>query len=266
MVPTDLTMGLASKNLTVPDTNTRDMIPDCEPQALVENLTQKLNNIDNHLFLTDVKESCKASLEPHTMLTPLTLKTENGDSRMMPLNSCTPVSSDLQISEDNVIQNFEKTLEIIKTAMNSQILEVKSGSQGTGETTQNAQINYSMQLPSVNSIPDNKLPDSSQCSSFLTVMPTKHNIPQSEALHKEDQIQDILEGLQNLKLETDISAPPSQATLINKSVALSPTPTKSTPNIIVQPVSEVIHVQLNDRVNKPFVCQNQGCNYSAPGD
>lgn len=159
-------MGLASKNLTVPDTNTRDMIPDCEPQALVENLTQKLNNIDNHLFLTDVKESCKASLEPHTMLTPLTLKTENGDSRMMPLNSCTPVSSDLQISEDNVIQNFEKTLEIIKTAMNSQILEVKSGSQGTGETTQNAQINYSMQLPSVNSIPDNKLPDSSQCSSF----------------------------------------------------------------------------------------------------
>lgn len=263
VVPTDLTMGLASKNLTVPDTNTRDMIPDCEPQALVENLTQKLNNIDNHLFLTDVKESCKASLEPHTMLTPLTLKTENGDSRMMPLNSCTPVSSDLQISEDNVIQNFEKTLEIIKTAMNSQILEVKSGSQGTGETTQNAQINYSMQLPSVNSIPDNKLPDSSQCSSFLTVMPTKHNIPQSEALHKEDQIQDILEGLQNLKLETDISAPPSQATLINKSVALSPTPTKSTPNIIVQPVSEVIHVQLNDRVNKPFVCQNQGCNYSA---
>lgn len=263
VVPTDLTMGLTSKNLTVPDTNTRDMIPDCEPQALVENLTQKLNNIDNHLFITDVKESCKASLEPHTMLTPLTLKTENGDSRMMPLNSCTPVSSDLQISEDNVIQNFEKTLEIIKTAMNSQILEVKSGSQGTGETTQNAQINYSMQLPSVNSIPDKKLPDSSQCSSFLTVMPTKHNIPQSEALHKEDQIQDILEGLQNLKLETDISAPPSQATLINKSVALSPTPTKSTPNIIVQPVSEVIHVQLNDRVNKPFVCQNQGCNYSA---
>ncbi|XP_052032190.1 zinc finger protein 292 [Apodemus sylvaticus] len=264
VAPTDLTVGLTAKNLTVPDTNTRsDMIPDCGPQALVGNLTQKLNNIDNHLFINDVKENCKASLEPHTMLTPLTLRTENGDSRMMPLSSCTPVNSDLQISEDNVIQNFEKTLEIIKTAMNSQILEVKSGSQGTGETTQNAQINYSMPLPSTNSIPDNKLPDSSQCSSFLTVMPTKGSIPQSEALHKEDQIQDILEALQNLKLETDISAPASQVMPMNKSVALSPAPTKPTPNIVAQPVSEVIHVQLNDRVNKPFVCQNQGCNYSA---
>ncbi|KAL6092385.1 hypothetical protein STEG23_016466, partial [Scotinomys teguina] len=240
----------------------KGVIPNCEPQVLVENLTQKLNNIDNHLFITDVKENFKANVEPHTVLAPLSLKTENGDSRMMALSSCTSVTSDLQVSEDNVIQNFEKTLEIIKTAMNSQILEVKSGSQGTGETPQNAQINYSMQLPSVNPIQDSKLPDP-QCSSFLTVMPTKSNIPQSEALQEEDQIQDILEGLQNLKLETDLSTPASQCMLINTPVTLPPTPTKSTSNTAVQPVSETIHIQLNDRVNKPFVCQNQGCNYSA---
>nr|XP_021498352.1 zinc finger protein 292 isoform X2 [Meriones unguiculatus] len=264
VAPTDLKMGLTAKNLTVPDPNTRsDMIPDCEPRALVENLTQKLNNIDNHLFITDVKENFKASLEAHTMLTPLTLKTENGDSRMMALSSCTPVNSDLQVSEDNVIQNFEKTLEIIKTAMNSQILEVKSGSQGTGETPQNAQINYSMQLPSVNSIPDSKLPDSSQCSSFLTVMPTKSNIPQSDALRKEDQIQDILEGLRNLKLETDLATPAPQCMPVTTPVALPPTPAKATPSTVVQPVSEILHIQLNDRVNKPFVCHNQDCNYSA---
>ncbi|XP_052574742.1 zinc finger protein 292 isoform X1 [Peromyscus californicus insignis] len=264
VVPTDLTMELTAKNLKVPDTNVRsDVIPNCEPQVLVENLTQKLNNIDNHLFITDVKENFKANVEPHPVLAPLSLKTENGDSRMMALSSCTSVTSDLQVSEDNVIQNFEKTLEIIKTAMNSQILEVKSGSQGTGETPQNAQINYSMQLPSVNPIQDSKLPDSPQCSSFLTVMPTKNNILQSEALHEEDQIQDILEGLQNLKLETDLSTPASQCMLINTPVTLPPTPTKSTPNTAVQPVSETIHIQLNDRVNKPFVCQNQGCNYSA---
>lgn len=89
----------------------------------MENLTQKLNNVDNQLFMTDVKTS-KPSLESHTVLAPLTLKTENGDSQMMALNSCTPsINSDLQISENNVIQNFEKTLEIIKSAMNSQILE-----------------------------------------------------------------------------------------------------------------------------------------------
>ncbi|XP_035312633.1 zinc finger protein 292 isoform X1 [Cricetulus griseus] len=264
VVPANLTMELTAKNLTVPDTNiSSEVIPNCEPEVLVENLTQKLNNIDNHVFITDVKENFKANLEPHTVLSPLTLKTENGDSRMMALSSCTSVNSDLQVSEDNVIQNFEKTLEIIKTAMNSQLLEVKGGSQGTGETPQNAQINYSMPLPSVNPIPENKLPGSSQCSSFLTVMPTKSNIPQSEALHKEDQIQEILEGLQNLKLETDLSTSASQCMLVNKTVTLPPTPTKSTANIAVQPVSEMIHIQLNDRVNKPFVCQNQGCNYSA---
>lgn len=261
---TDLTVGLTAENLKVPSTNIcSEIIPNCQPRVLVENLTQKLNNIDNHLFITDVKENFKASLEPHTALTPLTLKTENGDSRMMALSSCTSVDCDLQVSEDNVIQNFEKTLEIIKTAMNSQILEVKSGSQGTSETPQDAQINYSMPLPSVSPTQDKKLPDSSQCSSFLTVMPTKSNVPQSEALHKEDQIQDILEGLQNLKLETDLSTPASQCMLISTSVTLPPTPTKSTPNITVQPVSEMIHIQLNDRVNKPFVCQNQDCNYSA---
>ncbi|XP_051017498.1 zinc finger protein 292 isoform X2 [Acomys russatus] len=264
VVPAELTMALTAKSLTVPGSNTRsDVIPDCEPQVVVENLTQKLNNIDNHLFITDVKENFKASLEPHTMLTPVTLKTEDGDSRMMALSSCTPVNSDLQVSEDNVIQNFEKTLEIIKTAMNSQILEVKSGSQGTGETPQNAQINYSVQLPSVNCIPDNKLPDSSQCSSFVTVMPTKSTIPQPEALHKEDQIQDILEGLRNLTLEPDLSIPASQCTATHTAAALPPTPAKSAPDTVVQPVSEIMHIQLNDRVNKPFVCQNQDCNYSA---
>ncbi|KAG8524479.1 Zinc finger protein 292, partial [Galemys pyrenaicus] len=261
----DLTaMGLITKSIEIPTTNLHsNVIPNCEPQGL-ENLTQKLNNVDNQLFMTDVKENF--NLEPHTVLAPLTLKTENGDSQMMTLNSCTTsINSELQISEDNVMQNFEKTLEIIKSAMNSQILEVKSGSQGIGETSQNAQINYSIQLPSVNTVQNNKLPDSSQFSSFIGVMPTKSNIPQSEVLHKEDQIQEILEGLQKLKLENDLSTPASQCVLINTSVTLTPSPVKLIPNVtVVQPVSEIINsIQLSDKVNKPFVCQNQGCNYSA---
>ncbi|XP_059886235.1 zinc finger protein 292 isoform X1 [Delphinus delphis] len=268
LVTSDLTaMGLIAKRIEIPTTNLHStVIPNCEPQGLVENLTQKLNNVDNQLFITDVKENFKTSLESHTVLAPLTLKTENGDSQMMALNSCTPsINSDLQISEDNVIQNFEKTLEIIKSAMNSQILEVKSGSQGIGETSQNAQINYNIQLPSVNTVQNNKLSDSSQFSSFIGVMPTKSNIPQPEILHKEDQVQEILEGLQKLKLENDLSSPAPQCVLINTSVTLTPTPVKPIPNVtLVQPVSEMIsNIQFNDRVNKPFVCQNQGCNYSA---
>uniref|UniRef100_A0A9L0QXY2 Zinc finger protein 292 n=1 Tax=Equus caballus TaxID=9796 RepID=A0A9L0QXY2_HORSE len=264
----DLTaMGLLAKSIEIPTTNLHsNIISNCEPQSLVENLTQKLNSVDNQLFMTDVKENFKTNLESHTVLAPLTLKTENGDSQMMALNSCTAsINSDLQISEDNVIQNFEKTLEIIKSAMNSQILEVKSGSQGVGETSQNAQINYSIQLPSVNTVQNNKLPDSSQFSSFTGVMPTKSNIPQSEVLHKEDQIQEILEGLQKLKLENDLSTPASQCVLVNTSVTLTATPVKSVPNVtVVQPVSEIINnIQFSDKVNKPFVCQNQGCNYSA---
>uniref|UniRef100_H0VCT7 Zinc finger protein 292 n=1 Tax=Cavia porcellus TaxID=10141 RepID=H0VCT7_CAVPO len=260
VVPTDLTkIELVTKSIEIPTTNFHsNVIPNCEPQSLVENLTQKLNNVDNQLFMTDVKENFKTNLESHAVLPSLTLKTENGDSQMMALNSCTTsVNSDLQISEDNVIQNFEKTLEIIKTAMNSQILEVKSGSQGAVETSQNTQINYNVQLPSGNSVQNNKLPESSQFSSFLSVMPTK-------ILHKEDQLQEILEGLQKLKLENDLSPPLSQCILINTSVTLTPTPVKPLPNVtVVQPVSEIVHVQFSDKVNKPFVCQNQGCNYSA---
>nr|XP_026266558.1 zinc finger protein 292 isoform X1 [Urocitellus parryii] len=265
LVPSDLTtMGLIAKSIEIPATNIHsNVIPNCEPQSMVENLTQKLNNVDNQLFVTDVKENFKTNIESHSVLAPL-IKTENGDSQMMALNSCTTsVNSDLQISEDNVIQNFEKTLEIIKTAMNSQILEVKSGSQGAGETSQNAQINYNIQLPSVNPVQNNKLPDSSQFSSFVSVIPTKSNIPQSEVLHKEDQIQEILEGLQKLKLENDLSTS-SQCILINTSVTLTPAPVKPVPTVtVVQPVSEMIHIQFSDKVNKPFVCQNQGCNYSA---
>ncbi|XP_077018489.1 zinc finger protein 292 isoform X5 [Tamandua tetradactyla] len=267
LVTGDLTaLGLIAKSIDMPTSTLQsNIIPNCEPQGLVENLTQKLNNVDNQLFITDVKENFKTNLESQTVLTPLTLKTENGDSQMMALNSCTTsINSDLQISEDNVIQNFEKTLEIIKTAMNSQIVEVKSGSQGVGETSQNVQINYNIQLPPVNTV-QNKLPDSSQFSSFIGVIPTKNNNPQSELLHKEDQIQEILEGLQKLNLENDPSTPASQCVLINTSVTLTPTPVKSTPNAtVVQPISEMVNsVQFSDRVNKPFVCQNQGCNYSA---
>ncbi|XP_059556997.1 zinc finger protein 292 isoform X1 [Myotis daubentonii] len=265
LVTNDLTaMGLIAKSIEIPANLHSNVIPNCEPQALVENLTQKLSNVDNQLFLTDVKENFKTNLESHTVLAPLPLKTENGDSQMMALNSCTSINSDLQITEDNVIQNFEKTLEIIKSAMNSQILEVKSGSQGVGETSQNAQINYNIQLPSVNTVQNNKLPDSSQFSSFVGVVPTKSNIPQSEVFHKEDQIQEILEGLQKLKLENDLSTPASQCVLINTSVTLTPAPVKAIPNVtVVQPVSEMINIQFIDKVNKPFVCQNQGCNYSA---
>ncbi|KAM5256898.1 zinc finger protein 292 [Ctenodactylus gundi] len=276
LVPSDLTtVGLITKSIEIPATNLHsNVIPNCEPQGLVDNLTQKLNNVDNQLFMTDVKENFKTSVESHTVLPPLTLKTENSDSQMMALNSCTTsvnsdlrlkaenMNSDLQISEDNVMQNFEKTLEIIKTAMNSQILEVKSGSQGAGETSQNAQINYNIQLPSVNSV-QNKLPDSSQFSSFISVMPTKSNI-QSEVLNKEDQIQEILEGLQKLKLENDLSAPASQCILVNTPVTVT-SPVKQTPDVtVVQPISEMsLNIQFSDKVNKPFVCQNQGCNYSA---
>lgn len=268
LVTNDLTaVGLRAKSIEIPTTNLHsNVIPNCEPQGLVEDLTQKLNNVDNQLFMTDVKENFKTSVESHTVLAPLSLKTENGDSQMMAFNSCTTsVNSDLQISEDSVIQNFEKTLEIIKSAMNSQILEVKNGSQGVGETSQNAQINYTIQLPSVNTAQNNKLPGTSQFSSLTGVMPAKSNIPQSEVLHKEDQMQEILERLQKLKLENDLSTPASQCVLINTSVTLTPTPVKSIPNVtVVQPVSEMLNnIQFSDKVNKPFVCQNQGCNYSA---
>uniref|UniRef100_H0XY98 Zinc finger protein 292 n=1 Tax=Otolemur garnettii TaxID=30611 RepID=H0XY98_OTOGA len=238
--------------------------PNVSQNLVTENLTQKLNSVDNQLFMTDVKGNFKTNLEAHTVLAPLTLKTENGDSQMMALNSCTTsINSDLQISEDNVIQNFEKTLEIIKTAMNSQILQVKSGSHGAGEASQNAQTSCNLHLPSVSTAQNSTPPESSQLASFVNIMPAKGDIPQCGPLPKEDQVQEILEGLRRLKLENDLSSPASQCVLINTSVILTPAPVKPLPNVTVKPVSEMINIQFSDKINKPFVCQDQGCSYSA---
>ncbi|XP_003803481.1 zinc finger protein 292 isoform X1 [Otolemur garnettii] len=266
LVTGDLTaVELLAKNIEIPTTNLHSaVIPSCESRDLVENLTQKLNSVDNQLFMTDVKGNFKTNLEAHTVLAPLTLKTENGDSQMMALNSCTTsINSDLQISEDNVIQNFEKTLEIIKTAMNSQILQVKSGSHGAGEASQNAQTSCNLHLPSVSTAQNSTPPESSQLASFVNIMPAKGDIPQCGPLPKEDQVQEILEGLRRLKLENDLSSPASQCVLINTSVILTPAPVKPLPNVTVKPVSEMINIQFSDKINKPFVCQDQGCSYSA---
>ncbi|KAJ7403713.1 zinc finger protein 292 [Willisornis vidua] len=215
-------------------------------QAVVENLAHKLNNVDNQLFMASIKENFKTNLEAHTALPPLTVKTENGDSQMMAVNSCVQANSEEQISEDNVIQNFEKTLEIIKTAMNSQILEVKTEIQDTVTTSgQNSQ--FSVHTGNVTA--------------------AKGSSAQSETSQKDDtQMLEILEGLQKLKLEDDspicvaetVSHCPPADTL---GPAIPVASIENKPLIQVSP--EASNIQFSDRVNKPFVCQNPGCSYSA---
>ncbi|KAM9004125.1 zinc finger protein 292 [Sarcophilus harrisii] len=270
LVTNDLTaMGLLAKSI---EENAQMPTDNLQPQALVENLTQKLNNVDNQLFMASIKENFKTNLENHAALTPLTIKTENGDSQMMAMNSCTAsVNSDLQISEDSVIQNFEKTLEIIKTAMSSQILEVKSEIQDVIGASQNSQITYSTQIPSsVNVMQNSKMPDMSQFSLHRDVTTTNDNSPKPEMPLKDDfQVLEILEGLQKLKLENDISIPLSDKVPpclpVNTTAALTSTPVKAISNtVVIQQTSEMgNNIQFSDKVNKPFVCQDPGCSYSA---
>ncbi|NXY88554.1 ZN292 protein, partial [Alcedo cyanopectus] len=245
-----------------------NLLANCSSQVMVENLTQKLNNVDNQLLMASIKENFKTNLEAHTTLSPLTVKTENGDSQMMPVNSCVQANSQEQISEDNVMQNFEKTLEIIKTAMNSQILEVKTEIQDTvaasGQTSQNNAPNSLG-----NSADGVKLPPSPRFAVHLgkITAAAKSSSAQSETSQKDDnQIWEILEGLQKLKLEDDSAVKVSEtvpqcppADTLAPAVPLVSTEKKP----LVEIPSEASNIQFSDKVNKPFVCQDPGCSYSA---
>ncbi|XP_065587066.1 zinc finger protein 292 isoform X1 [Cyrtonyx montezumae] len=266
----NITTGLVTKSTegnmqTQGDNFQPNLLANCDSQAVAENLTQKLSNADNQLFMAGIKENFKTNLETRTTLT---VKAENGDSQMMPTNSCVQTNSEEQVSEDNVIQNFEKTLEIIKSAMNSQMLEVKTEIQDTGTASgQNLQVNNT-QTSSGNSSSSVLLPTHTQFAVHAgNVTAAKTNNPaQSEASQKVDnQMLEILEGLQKLKLENDPSIQ------VSESVSQCPPADTVAPAVpvisvenkpLVQVPSETI-IHFSDKVNKPFVCQNQGCSYSA---
>ncbi|XP_064025211.1 zinc finger protein 292 isoform X2 [Pogoniulus pusillus] len=244
-----------------------NLLANCGSQAMVENLTQKLNNVDNQLLMASIKENFKTNLEPHTMLPPLTVKTENGDSQMMPVTPCVQPNGEERLSEDNVMQNFEKTLEIIKTAMNSQILEVKAEIQDTiAAAGQALQVN-STQASLGSSTHSVRVPVPTQFAVHAGSVTAAKSSAQPEPSQKDDtQILEILEGLQKLKLESD---PPIQVpeTISHypPTVRLAPAiPVLSAENrLLGQMSSEAKNIQFSDKVNKPFVCQNPGCSYSA---
>ncbi|NWV67439.1 ZN292 protein, partial [Malurus elegans] len=245
-----------------------NLLANCGSQAVAENLAQKLNNVDNQLFMASIKENFKTNLEAHTVLPPLTVKTENGDSQMMAVNSRVQGNSEEQISQDTVMQNFEKTLEIIKTAMNSQILEVKTEIQdAVAVSGQNLQADNTLSS-SENSALSVKLPTSTQLSVRTgNVTASKGSSAVSETSQKDEtQISEVLEGLQKLKLEDD------SPIHISESLSQCPLPDKLAPAVpvvsienkpLIQLSPEASNIQFSDRVNKPFVCQNPGCNYSA---
>ncbi|NXP74529.1 ZN292 protein, partial [Ramphastos sulfuratus] len=246
-----------------------NLLANCGSQAMVENLTQKLNNVDNQLLMASIKENFKTNLEAHTMLPPLTVKTENGDSQMMPVTSRVQASVEEQLSEDNVMQNFEKTLEIIKTAMNSQILEVKTEIQDTiaAAAGQALQVNNA-QASLGNSTHSVRLPTPAQFAVHAgNVAAAKSSSAPPEPPQKDDtQILEILEGLQKLKLESDSPIQVSETiSHYPPRVRLAPAiPVVSAENkLLIQMSSEANNIQFSDKVNKPFVCQNPGCSYSA---
>ncbi|NXX81651.1 ZN292 protein, partial [Urocolius indicus] len=268
------TMGLVTKstegNVEIQGEGFQpNLLANCGSQGVVEDLTQKLNNVDNQLFMASIKENFKTNLETHTTLPPLMVKTENGDSQMMAVSSCVQANAEGQISGDSVMQNLEKTLEIIKTAMNSQILEVKTEIQDSvaAASGQNSQAN-SAQAALGNATHGVKLPAPAQFVVQAGSVPTaKSNSAQAETTQKDDtQILEILEGLQKLKLENDSPVQVSE-TVPQCPPAGAPAPavplvlTENKP--LIQIPSEASNIQFSDKVNKPFVCQDPGCNYSA---
>ncbi|XP_063168442.1 zinc finger protein 292 [Candoia aspera] len=241
-----------------------NVLANCETQVLMENLAQKLSNVDSELT-AGIKENLKTSEENHVEIGPLSLKNENGDSQVT-LESCIPEKSNFEISNDNIVQNFEKTLEIIKTTMNSQKIEVKSEIQEISIESIRSPQNSTVQCVFENPAQLPK-PNSTQCIKH-TQNVTLPKTNQSEASPKDDtQLTEILEGLKKLNLESetsnqvlnDITHCLPVDTLMPQ--VLIPGVTTETTSL-VQTSSE-IHPMFGEKVHKPFMCQAPGCNYSA---
>nr|XP_020647179.1 zinc finger protein 292 [Pogona vitticeps] len=270
LVMNDLTaLGLLTKSVEGSmQISTEDfqsnILANCEAQVLMENLPQKLTNVDSELAAS-VKENVKTSHETVAEIAPLVVKSENSDSHVTVV-SCIPESANLETLEDNGIQNLEKTVEIIKTAMNSQMIEVKAEMQEVSiESLQKPQItavDFSSENPSLTVKPSDP-PQYTQC---VTLSNT--NLSHSETSHKEDsQIIEILEGLKKLKLEGEtsdqlldniINCLPANALLPQIVVPVVTTENTS----LVQPSLEA-HPPFSEKTHKPFMCQVPGCNYSA---
>ncbi|XP_039199011.1 zinc finger protein 292 isoform X1 [Crotalus tigris] len=241
-----------------------NVIANSETQGLVENLTQKLSNVDSGLT-ADIKENLKSSEENHVEIVPLPLKNENGDSQVN-LECCLPEKSNFEISNDNIVQNFEKTLEIIKTAMNSQKIEVKSEIQEISiEAIQSPQNNTAQCVfENPAQIPKH---DSTRCITYIQNVALA-NSNQPEASPKDDiQLMEILEGLKKLNLESETSNQVLDnithclpANTLMPQVLIPAVTTEATS--LVQTVSQT-HPMFAEKVHKPFTCQAPGCNYSA---
>ncbi|KAJ7341717.1 hypothetical protein JRQ81_006537 [Phrynocephalus forsythii] len=241
-----------------------NILASCEAQVLmVKNLAQKLSNVDSELAAS-VKENFNTSHEAVAEIAPLAMKSENRDSPAMVV-SCTPENSNLEMSEDNGIQNLEKTGEIIKTATNPQMVEVKTEMHEISiESLQKPQITAVQSSENLSLIV--KPSDLPQCTHSVTLSNTI--LSQPETSHKDDsQIIEILEGLKKLKLEGEasdqlldnmISCLPENAML-----PLIAVPVVTTENTtLIQPSLET-HPPLGEKIHKPFMCQVPGCNYSA---
>ncbi|KAF7246889.1 hypothetical protein EYD10_07007 [Varanus komodoensis] len=271
LVPNDLTaLGLLARNIEgsvqISTENFQsDVLANCEAQVLMDNLTQKLSSVDNELT-PNVKENLKTSHETDAEIVPL-VKTENSDSQVT-LSSCIQENPSLEISEDNVIQNFEKTLEIIKTAMNSEMVEVKTEIQEVSiESLQSPQSSAVQCVPETGSQNVKTSHHTQHIVHTQNIPLTKLSSSQSETSHKDDiQIMEILEGLKKLKLESEASSQelgniihclPTDAVM--PQILIPVVTTESTS--LVQPSSET-HTPF-EKVHKPFMCQAPSCNYSA---
>ncbi|XP_042299407.1 zinc finger protein 292-like [Sceloporus undulatus] len=244
-----------------------NVLANCDTEVLIENLTQKMSSVDNELT-ANVKENFKTSHETPVEIAHLLVKDENSNSQVT-LGSCIQENTNFGSSEDSVIQNFEKTLEIIKTAMNSQVVEVKSEVQEVSiellERPQIRTVECALENPSHNIKPAEP---SEQIVHTQNIILAKTNLSQSEILQKDDnQIMEILEGLKKLKLESETSSQvfdniihclPSDALLPQIPVPVITAESTS----LVQPVSET-RPHIGEKVHKPFMCQAPGCNYSA---
>ncbi|XP_077161102.1 zinc finger protein 292 isoform X2 [Paroedura picta] len=271
LIVNDLTtLGLLARNIEesvqVSTENFQsNVLTNCESPVLMESLAQKLSNVVNELT-ADVKENIETTEEIHADISPALVKSENADSQFNS-GSCTQGSSELSISEVNVIQNYEKTLEIIQTAMNSQLVEVKTEIQEVSiESLQKAPMNAA-ETSSENS--SQKLSNPAQLVIHTpSVTPGKMNPSQSESSHKDDtQIMEILEGLKRLKLESEIPSQELDSIIhcLPGDALLPPLlgPVVASENKpLAQPSSEA-HIQFSEKVHKPFMCQAPGCNYSA---
>uniref|UniRef100_H3A0B3 Zinc finger protein 292 n=1 Tax=Latimeria chalumnae TaxID=7897 RepID=H3A0B3_LATCH len=272
----------------IPETN---LLANYSNQMFMANPPQILKtNFDAPVSVSDTKLNYQTGHDTHASVAyPSQIQQqENSDCQILEANLPCDIkqeNADLEILGFNMPQNMEKNVDLQMAGSSTSMQMLNSGFTkkseiNTAGVLPKAEKDYGPQIlqpPTLRTTESNfnvKVPELNEAN--LMSSTNFNSSPSDNSQKVDDQISDILGALQNLNLENDdqfftktqviqlpntgeVSAVPEGLTQFNNvNVVLN----QNLP-LPKQQLKTVNKTQSPEKISKPFVCQDKGCNYSA---